>query len=1134
MRKIVLILSIILFSELSVFSQGYWSRKAIVPGGQRAYATGFSIGTKGYIGTGVSYTTHNYLNDLWEYNSLSNVWVQKAYFPGAARVCAVSFVIGNKAYVGLGADFNNQIYYTDFYEYNPLTNTWVQKAGFPGTARVNTVAISMNGKGYVGTGENVNLINDWWEYNPLTDTWVQKNTPPFTARTGAMAFSVNGRGYVGTGRKDLNQTEMRDLWEYNPVNDSWTQKATLPAKARACVTAISGEKYGYLISGEYTSPQNLPYYRYIQDCWRYDPLADTWTEFSCEPELKRTNSVGFRILKNLFIGTGWGETSMYNDFWKYDPMNDSVYSIRIDTALPCVITPGTYISIPYAAYGPFYGGNVFRAQLSDSSGSFTNATVIGSKSSFYNSGTINAFIPANQLPGHKYRIRVIATIPEIWGTDNGTDLVITSVLPSASVTSPVCEGDTLVFSANGGTSYSWTGPNGFSSNLQNPVIPNAMPGNSGNYTAVIDVYGCETSIPVNVMVLTSTAAITAIGSDTLVCQEDTVVLVASGGSSYQWSTGSVSSTLFVHTPGNYTVTVSGPCGTDVESYYVHQIITPDPVVTSNSPVCAGSTLNLSANGGISYSWTGPNGFASTLPNPTINHATSNASGIYTVAVNTPDCGVIMKTIAVSVITTTAGITTIGTDTLFCQDDTVALIASGGTSYLWSNGSVSPSIYVSDSGLYTVTVTNACGTDDAHIYVHNVMAPDALISSNSPVCEGGVLNLSASGGTSYSWTGPDNFNSILPNPSINNVTTDASGVYSVAVSTNDCGVKIKTINVSIISSSASITAIETDTLFCQEDTVVLVASPGTSYHWSNGYISQSISVTDSGYYSVTVTNDCGTDDAHIYVHRSIASDPVISSNSPVCEGDTLYLSANGGASYSWTGPNGFTSTLSDPSINNVSADASGAYTVAVTTHDCGIKIKTINVSISSTTAGITAIGPDTLFCQEDTVILVASGGSSYQWSTGSVSSTLFVYTPGNYTVTVSGPCGTDVESFYVHQIMTPNPVVTSNSPVCEGSTLNLSANGGISYSWTGPDNFTSILPNPSLNNVTTDASGVYSVAVLTNDCGVKIKTINVSIISSSASITTIETDTLFCQEDTVVLVASPGTSYHWSNGYISQS
>src|ERR1051325_11216231 len=76
-------------------------------------------------------------------------WPQKTDLPGDARDYAVSFSIGDKGYVGTG---ENGSYMKDFWEYNPTADSWVQKADFGGTARERAIGFSVGSKGYIGTG----------------------------------------------------------------------------------------------------------------------------------------------------------------------------------------------------------------------------------------------------------------------------------------------------------------------------------------------------------------------------------------------------------------------------------------------------------------------------------------------------------------------------------------------------------------------------------------------------------------------------------------------------------------------------------------------------------------------------------------------------------------------------------------------------------------------------------------------------------------------------------------------------------------------------------------------------------------------------------------------------------------------
>src|SRR6185295_19378684 len=127
----------------------YWTQKASMAGGMRYPAVGFSIGNKGYIGTGNNSPT--FYQDLWEYDPVANTWTQKANLPGAARSFACGFSSSSKGYIGLGQ--NPGGYLLDFWEYDPASNSWTQIADFGGGARAFTpTGFSVGGYVYVGLG----------------------------------------------------------------------------------------------------------------------------------------------------------------------------------------------------------------------------------------------------------------------------------------------------------------------------------------------------------------------------------------------------------------------------------------------------------------------------------------------------------------------------------------------------------------------------------------------------------------------------------------------------------------------------------------------------------------------------------------------------------------------------------------------------------------------------------------------------------------------------------------------------------------------------------------------------------------------------------------------------------------------
>jgi N-acetylneuraminic acid mutarotase len=148
-----------------------WTQKALFPPTAGRYgATGFSIGTKGYIGTGTDGSA--YKQDLWEWDGDTasetyNAWTQKASLPGVARIYAVSFSVGSCGYIGTGLDFNKDGNLIDFWKWDQATDIWTQMPDFTGPARQAAVAFNIGDLGYIGTGggypPDVNL-KDFWEF----------------------------------------------------------------------------------------------------------------------------------------------------------------------------------------------------------------------------------------------------------------------------------------------------------------------------------------------------------------------------------------------------------------------------------------------------------------------------------------------------------------------------------------------------------------------------------------------------------------------------------------------------------------------------------------------------------------------------------------------------------------------------------------------------------------------------------------------------------------------------------------------------------------------------------------------------------------------------------------------------------
>jgi uncharacterized delta-60 repeat protein len=162
--------------------------------------------------------------------------------------------------------------------------------------------------------------------------------------------------------------------------------------------------------------------------------------------------------------------------------NNQIFITSIDPPAPYCV--GSELTVSFTAFGSF-PCNLFTVQLSSSTGDFQNPVNIGSLSSS-TSGNISALIPPGILPGTAYRLRVTSSSPKFVSFDNGFNIIFKSQ-PTATISSStsICSGDTLKLQASGGSQYLWTGPNGFTSTIQNPVIPNAASVNDGTYNVIV-------------------------------------------------------------------------------------------------------------------------------------------------------------------------------------------------------------------------------------------------------------------------------------------------------------------------------------------------------------------------------------------------------------------------------------------------------------------------------------------------------------------------------------------------------------------------------------------------------------------------------------------------------------------------
>ena len=743
-----------------------------------------------------------------------------------------------------------------------------------------------------------------------------------------------------------------------------------------------------------------------------------------------------------------------------------------------------------------------------------------------------------------------------------------TVSPAPSLTSatndgPICAGITLNLTANGAsnvTGYLWKGPVAITTSTSaSASVPSATTGATGTYTVTVNNgsgTGC-TAQYTTAATVSPVPSLTSANNDGPICTGTTLHLTVSGASNitgYLWNgpvaiTTSTSASASVPSAttgatGTYTVTVNNGSGTGCTAQYTTAAtVSPVPSLTSatnDGPICAGTTLNLSANGASNvtgYLWNGPVAItSSTSASASVPSATTGATGTYTVTVNNGSgTGCTAQYTTVATVSPVPSLTSANNDGPICALSTLHLSVSGAsnvTGYLW-NGPVAitnstsasatvPSASTGATGTYTVTVNNGSGTGCTAQYTTSAtISPSPSITSannDGPICAGTTLNLTVSGAanvSSYLWSGPVAItNSTSSSASVPSATTSASGVYTVTLTGLGCTVSYTT--AATVSPVPSLSGANNDGPICAGTTLNLTvsgASNVTGYLW-NGPVAITNSTSSSasvpsattgatGTYTVTVNNGSGTGCTAQYTTAATVS-PVptltgATNDGPICAGYTLNLTANGASNvtaYSWAGPVAITTpTSATASVPTATTGATGTYTVTVNNGSgTGCSAQYTTTATVSPAPSLTSANNDGPICAGTTLNLTVSGASnvtSYLWNgpvaiTNSTSASASVPSTttaanGVYTVTVTG-LGCSL-SYTTSATVSPVPTLTSannDGPICAGTTLNLSVSGASNvtgYSWAGPVSITTPTSSTaSVPSAITGATGTYTVTV----------------------------------------------------------
>lgn len=406
-----------------------------------------------------------------------------------------------------------------------------------------------------------------------------------------------------------------------------------------------------------------------------------------------------------------------------------------------------------------------------------------------------------------------------------------------------------------------------------------------------------------------------------------------------------------------------------------------------------------------------------------------------------------------------------------------------------------------------------------------------LSPNSTICEGSTSQLSATGGTTYSWTPTTS----LSNPNIANpiATPTQTTVYYVDMNFNDGCSIVDSIIVTVI--KYPIINISSNTQICKGDTITLNAQSngtGNTYSWSpNINISNTSSAivdvwpSESRYYYCTITSSCFTNRDSVWVEVFQPQKVIASNDTVICQGNTALLTAYASLNPIW---------LNNPTLTVINTTQANATPISPTYYyatglDANNCVNRDSVRVSFFPIPELTISNDTAICFQSSTSIEATGGTSYSWtpvnslSNSTVSNPIATpLQPTNYIVNIGyGQNCFLNQDVFVDLLYLPFPVLPDTVFSCYGIPKEITAQGADSYIWT-PADYLNVSTGPTV--VTTPPDTFVYLVEFTNVCGTVSE--DVVVVPVKPDVNAFN-DTIICPYQSAYLYATGGLSYTWS-------
>lgn len=415
------------------------------------------------------------------------------------------------------------------------------------------------------------------------------------------------------------------------------------------------------------------------------------------------------------------------------------------------------------------------------------------------------------------------------------------------------------------------------------------------------------------------------------------------------------------------------------------------------------------------------------------------------------------------------------DTIICgTSHTLNAARPGATGYLWNTGASTPSITVTATGKYWVTVSGVVCPNSDTFNVTIQPVPQLSLGNDTAICGNDSVRLkniyTNLAGATYLWS----------NASVDSaIFAKASGKYWLTVTKNTCAAS-DTINLAV--TPVPLVDLGNDTTICAEDVIRLQNKTGLPFYtnlWSTGSTASYLDVSSGGRYWLRASlNGCVAYDT---IDITVLQLPLVNlgPDTLICEGGSITLRNK---FTSQTGTHLWSTGSTD---NNINASAAGIYWLQVSAGSCKARD---TITLDTKANPIVFAGNDTAICAKDTITLRSNSqpaGSLYNWSTGSKQSTTKTNGKGFYTLAVTYNGCTSVDSINVAELSLPYIELGPARDLCKGTTLKLpeyiEKPAGTKMLWSG---------GSTDSTYTVSQPGVVTVQI-ENVCGIVHDAVNIT-------------------------------------------